>query len=155
MPESNTVSTRARIVLWNLLMVSVVLLPSFFVAAVIELTLTGASLTRPSISYQVGAGVVEYISLWLEVAPASVIHSVVMMFLPLSAALWTKKSVGYLASTMVLGIPMLLDSGTALYLSSYWTCTVTATLVYAYASASMFMKYSVVGGAPESGKANS
>ncbi len=144
MSISETGVSKSRILLWNLLMVSVVLLPTFFVALVIEMTLRGFPL-KPPYSNDAAQAVVDYIGLWLEMAPASLIHSVVTILLPLSVAPHTKKAVGYAASLLVPGIPMLLDPGTAFFLSDSWVSTAVATLAYAYASTRGLMRYSSIG----------
>ncbi|HXE76004.1 MAG TPA: hypothetical protein VNN18_10270 [Candidatus Xenobia bacterium] len=131
--------SKVRILLWNLLMVSVVLLPTFFVALVIEMALRGVPLKPPYFNHAARA-VVDYIGLWLEMAPASVIHSVAMMFLPPSVSPGIRRAVAYTASLLVPGIPMLLDSGTAFFLCDALASTVIATLAYACASTAWFMK---------------
>jgi hypothetical protein len=136
--------SKTRILLWNLLMVSAVLLPTFLVALVVELKLRGLPL-GPPYSHHAAQAAVDYIGFWPEFAAASVIHSVVMMFLPLSVAPRTRKVVGYAASLVVPGLPMLLDSGTAFYLSSYLASIAVATLAYAYASTAGLMRYSPIG----------
>lgn len=138
-----TMATRLRLACWNLLMLSVVLLPSFLIVLPLELTLRGVPPKSPFL-YHAGQALVDYVGLWPPMAVGSVIHSLVLMLLPASVLLRAKKAAGYFLALCVPVVAMLLDTGTNAFLSSYVPSIAIATLAYAYATTAGFLRYSTL-----------
>jgi hypothetical protein len=114
----------------NVLLVALLFLPLYLVATRVEILLRGLSPFDAPIGHEVGAFIIDYLSLLLPTVPGAIVHSAALALVPATVSRLPRRLAAALLAPLVPGTVVLLFPPEGQLYSGFVWSTAAATLAY-------------------------